>query len=226
MRNARGGNQPDILQTARDLERFGGQGITVHPRPDQRHIRYSDLTPLKETVTTELNIEGNPTPDFIDKVLEVVPHQVTLVPDAPDALTSDAGWDTIHHAVFLTDVSAQFKAKGIRVSIFVDPHVEMIEAAAELGIDRIELYTEQYAKDYNTSNQQATTALYAACAARAHDLGLEVNAGHDLNLDNLTYFAEQLPILHEVSIGHALVADALYLGWQNTVNLYLQALNR
>lgn len=214
---------PNVLLAAENIERFGAQGITVHPRPDGRHIRYDDVRALKGLVTTELNIEGNPIDSFTDLVLEVVPHQVTLVPDAANAITSNAGWDTIANREFLTQKIAQFKAKGIRVSIFVDPVVEMVRGAAECGADRIELYTEAYARDYSANREEAI-APYVTAAAEAHALGLGINAGHDLNLDNLHYFVERIPYVDEVSIGHALISDALYYGLENTVQLYLREL--
>lgn len=223
LRNARGHNRPDILQAARDIERFGGEGITVHPRPDERHIRYQDVRNLKAIVTTELNVEGNPTPDFLDLVREMRPEQVTLVPDAPDAITSNAGWDVITHQAFLRDTVAELKALGCRVSIFLDPDVALVEAAVRTGTDRIELYTEAYAVGYH-ANREAAVAPYRAAAARAGQLGLGVNAGHDLDLDNLAWLKQQLPELAEVSIGHALVCDALYLGLENTVQLYRRQL--
>lgn len=223
IRNSRGGNMPNVLLAAENIERFGAQGITVHPRPDGRHIRYDDVRALKGLVTTELNIEGNPIDSFTDLVLEVVPHQVTLVPDAANAITSNAGWDTIANREFLTQKIAQFKAKGIRVSIFVDPVVEMVRGAAECGADRIELYTESYARDYSTNREEAI-APYVTAAAEAHALGLGINAGHDLNLENLHYFVERIPYVDEVSIGHALISDALYYGLENTVQLYLREL--
>lgn len=223
IRNSRGGNMPNVLLAAENIERFGAQGITVHPRPDGRHIRYDDVRALKGLVTTELNIEGNPIDSFTDLVLEVVPHQVTLVPDAANAITSNAGWDTIANREFLTQKIAQFKAKGIRVSIFVDPVVEMVRGAAECGADRIELYTEAYARDYSANREEAI-APYVTAAAEAHALGLGINAGHDLNLDNLHYFVERIPYVDEVSIGHALISDALYYGLENTVQLYLREL--
>ena len=223
IRNSRGGNMPDVLLAASNIERFGGQGITVHPRPDARHIRYDDVRNLKSLVTTELNIEGNPIDSFTDLVMEVVPAQVTLVPDAADAITSNAGWNTIAHREFLTEKVRLFKSKGIRVSIFVDPDVEMIRGAAECGADRIELYTENYARCYADDREQAI-APYVTAAAEAHSLGLGINAGHDLNLDNLHYFVEQIPYVDEVSIGHALISDALYYGLENTVQLYLREL--
>ena len=219
LRNARGHNRPDILQVARDIERFGAEGITVHPRPDERHIRYQDVLDLKAVVTTELNVEGNPTPDFLDLVRRVRPEQVTLVPDAPDAITSNAGWDVVMHQHYLRDVVTELKALGCRVSIFLDPDVALMDAAVSTGTDRIELYTEAYARQY-LANREAAVAPYRAAAARAGQLGLGVNAGHDLDLDNLAWLHQQLPELAEVSIGHALVCDALYLGLENTVQLY------
>lgn len=223
IRNSRGGNMPDVLLAATNIERFGGEGITVHPRPDGRHIRYDDVRNLKGLVTTELNIEGNPIDSFTDLVMEVVPAQVTLVPDAANAITSNAGWDTVANREFLTEKVKQFKSKGIRVSIFVDPVVEMVRGAAECGADRIELYTEAYARDYATNRDEAI-APYITAAAEAHKLGLGINAGHDLNLDNLHYFVERIPYVDEVSIGHALISDALYYGLENTVQLYLREL--
>lgn len=223
LRNARGGDRPNVVQTAKDCERFGAQGITVHPRPDERHIRYQDVYDLKEIVTTEFNIEGNPTPDFIKLVKDVKPEQVTLVPDAPDAITSNAGWDTITHKDFLTQTIRELKEHGMRVSIFVDPEVSMVEGAAVVGTDRIELYTESYAKNYH-ANPELALAPYIQAAKRANALGLGINAGHDLDLDNLKYLKNNLPALAEVSIGHALVCDALYFGLENTIQLYLRQL--
>lgn len=223
IRNSRGGNMPDVLLAATNIERFGGEGITVHPRPDGRHIRYDDVRNLKGLVTTELNIEGNPIDSFTDLVMEVVPAQVTLVPDAANAITSNAGWDTVANREFLTEKVKQFKSKGIRVSIFVDPVVEMVRGAAECGADRIELYTEAYARDY-AANREEAIAPYITAAAEAHKLGLGINAGHDLNLDNLHYFVKRIPYVDEVSIGHALISDALYYGLENTVQLYLREL--
>ena len=214
---------PDVLLAATNIERFGGEGITVHPRPDGRHIRYDDVRNLKGLVTTELNIEGNPIDSFTDLVMEVVPAQVTLVPDAANAITSNAGWDTVANREFLTEKVKQFKSKGIRVSIFVDPVVEMVRGAAECGADRIELYTEAYARDY-AANREEAIAPYITATAEAHKLGLGINAGHDLNLDNLHYFVERIPYVDEVSIGHALISDALYYGLENTVQLYLREL--
>lgn len=223
LRNARGGNIPDVLRFAADCERFGAQGITVHPRPDGRHIRYSDVYGLKPLVKTEFNIEGYPAPDFIAMVLEVKPTQVTLVPDPPDVLTSNAGWDTKTHLGFLQEVIGQFKAAGIRTSIFVDTLPQNMEYAAQTGTNRVELYTEAYAAHYLTNREQAI-APYAQAAQIAQQLGLGLNAGHDLNLDNLQYFKQHIPGLLEVSIGHALVADALYFGIENTIQLYLRQL--
>lgn len=223
LRNARGGDKPNVVQVARDCERFGAQGITVHPRPDERHIRYQDIYDLKEIVATEFNIEGNPTHDFLKLVKEVKPAQATLVPDAPDAITSNAGWDTIRHKDFLTDVILELKAHGIRTSIFVDPDEKMVEGAAQVKTDRIELYTEAYAKGYH-SNREDAIAPYVKAALKAQEYGLELNAGHDLDLDNLQYLKENLPGLEEVSIGHALICDALYYGLENTIQLYLRQL--
>ena len=223
IRNSRGGNMPDVLLAAENIERFGGEGITVHPRPDGRHIRYDDVRALKNIVTTELNIEGNPIDSFTDLVLEVVPAQVTLVPDAHNAITSNAGWDTIANKEFLMEKVRGFKSKGIRVSIFVDPVAEMVRGAKECGADRVELYTEAYAAGYEADRETAI-APYVAAAEEAHRLGLGLNAGHDLNLDNLRYFVERIPYVDEVSIGHALISDALYYGLENTVQLYLREL--
>lgn len=225
LRNARGGNVPDVIQAAIDIESFGADGITVHPRPDERHIRYADVYALKKVLKTEFNIEGNPIERFMDLVLEVKPTQVTLVPDPPDALTSNAGWDTVTHADFLKKVVERLKKAGIRVSIFVDPDERMVEGAARVGADRVELYTEPYARLY-PQDKEAAIAPYLKAAAAARDLGLGLNAGHDLNLDNLAYLKEQIPFLDEVSIGHALISDALYLGLENTVQLYLRRLGR
>jgi pyridoxine 5-phosphate synthase len=223
LRNARGHNRPDLLQAARDCERFGAQGITVHPRPDERHIRYQDVRDLKAVVTTEFNIEGNPTPDFLDLVREVRPEQVTLVPDAPDAITSNAGWDTIRHQEYLQGVVRELKELGCRVSIFLDPDLDMVRAAATTGTDRIELYTEDYARQY-PQDPAAAIRNYRAAAELAQQLGLGLNAGHDLDLDNLAYLHQNLPGLAEVSIGHALICDALYLGLENTIQLYRRQL--
>ena len=223
LRNARGGNMPDLLKVASDLERYGAQGITIHPRPDERHIRYSDARELKALVKTELNIEGNPIPKFIELVLEVNPQQVTLVPDAEDAITSNAGWDTVKNKDFLSEVIATFKKAGIRTSLFVDPVVKMIEGAAETGTDRIELYTEDYARAFQ-ARQLTGIEPYVEAARKAEELGLGINAGHDLNLDNIQYLKENIPQMKEVSIGHALVCEALYLGLENVVNMYLHRL--
>ena len=221
IRNSRGGNLPDVIGAALNIERFGSEGITVHPRPDGRHIRYDDVRELKKVLSTELNIEGNPIDSFTDLVMEVVPAQVTLVPDAANAITSNAGWNTIEHKAFLEEKVRLFKSAGIRVSVFVDPVVEMVQGAAAVGADRIELYTEAYAAGYE-ADREAAIAPYVAAAEEARKLGLEVNAGHDLNLDNLQYFIERIPWTAEVSIGHALISDALYLGLENTVQLYLR----
>lgn len=210
---------PDVERAALKIEEFGAEGITVHPRPDARHIRYSDVRELKKILTTELNIEGNPIPSFVDLVLEVVPTQVTLVPDAPDALTSNAGWDTIRNREFLTQITARFHEKGIRVSIFVDPDPKMVEGAKICGADRVELYTEAYARIFETSPEEAIRP-YREAGLEAQRQGLGLNAGHDLNLKNLRYYLEQIPWTDEVSIGHALICDALYLGLENTVQLY------
>ena len=211
VRNSRGGNLPDVVRAALDIERFGADGITVHPRPDARHIRYDDVRDLKRVLTTELNIEGNPIPSFIDLVSEVVPAQVTLVPDAHDAITSNAGWDTVANREFLTGVTQRFHEKGIRVSIFVDPSPEMVAGAKACGADRVELYTEPYATMY-PDDAEAAIAPFVQSAVTAHKAGLGVNAGHDLSLENLKFFHERMPYLDEVSIGHALISDALYLG--------------
>ena len=223
LRNARGGNVPDLLKVATDLEGFGAQGITIHPRPDERHIRYQDARDLKKIVKTEFNIEGNPVLKFIDLVLEVKPEQVTLVPDSVDAITSNAGWDTIKHKDFLIDVINTFKNAGIRTSIFVDANTKMIDGAKAVGSDRIELYTESYATGYFLNKENAIKPFIEA-AKRANELGLGINAGHDLSLDNIQYFAQNIPNLLEVSIGHALISEALYLGLDNVVNMYLHRL--
>jgi pyridoxine 5-phosphate synthase len=220
LRNSRGGNNPDLIKAAKDIERFGADGITVHPRPDERHIRYDDVYQLKKKLTTEFNIEGNPKEQkFVDLVLANKPSQVTLVPDAEGQLTSDHGWDTIANKNYLTDIISVFKNAGIRVSIFVDPDIRMVEGAKETGTDRIELYTEGYAKQYPVNKQQAIEP-YVAAAKKANELGLGINAGHDLDLHNLKYFSENIPGLLEVSIGHALISDAIYLGLENAVQLY------
>ncbi|GAB3954914.1 pyridoxine 5'-phosphate synthase [Spirosoma harenae] len=225
LRNARGGNNPDLVKVALDCERFGAQGITVHPRPDERHIRYQDVLDLREVVTTEFNIEGNPDERFIELVKRVKPDQVTLVPDSPDAITSNAGWDTIRYADHLRELIDTFKADGIRVSIFVDADERMVEGAKAVGTDRIELYTEPYAAHY-VENRESAVATFVRAAQRANELGLGLNAGHDLSLENLRFFDEQIPGLLEVSIGHALICDALYLGLENTIQMYLRCLNR
>jgi pyridoxine 5-phosphate synthase len=225
LRNARGGNNPDVVKMALDIERFGADGITVHPRPDERHIRYDDVRQLRKVLTTEFNVEGNPKEQkFIQLVLETKPHQVTLVPDGHGQLTSDKGFDTIREADYLHEVIRVFKQAGIRVSIFVDPVLAMVEGAKETGTDRIELYTEQYARQYAAGDVSAAIAPYTAAAARAHALGLGINGGHDLDLHNLRFFASQIPHLDEVSIGHALVCDALIYGMENTVQLYKRQL--
>lgn len=223
LRNSRGGNVPDLLKVAKDIEDFGAQGITIHPRPDERHIKYQDARDLKKIVRTEFNIEGNPIKSFMDLVLEVKPTQVTLVPDAVDAITSNAGWDTIKHKDFLKEVISTFKSNGIRTSIFVDADIEMVHGAALTGADRIELYTESYALDYAKGNKKEILA-FSEAASTAHDLGLGINAGHDLSLDNIKYFKENIPHLLEVSIGHALICESLYLGLENVINMYLNKL--
>lgn len=223
LRNSRGGNVPNLLQVAVDVQRFGAEGITVHPRPDERHIRYQDARDLVSVVSTEYNIEGNPQHNFIDLVLECKPTQVTLVPDAIGALTSNAGWDTLKNQSYLKEVIAEFRSNGIRTSIFVDPVLEMIEGAKETGTDRIELYTEEFAHQYGLGNKNGIQP-YVASAVLANELGLGINAGHDLSLDNIKFFKENIPGLLEVSIGHALISESLYLGLENVVNMYLQRL--
>ncbi len=225
LRNARGGNIPDVIEAAVRIQEFGAQGITVHPRPDERHIRYSDVYVLKPVVHTEFNIEGNPIPKFVDLVLDVKPEQVTLVPDPPGVLTSNAGWNTLKHKDFLTEIIAEFKNHGIRTSIFMDTDKDLIEAAALTGTDRIELYTEAYAKQYAAGQRSQAIQAYKEAAELAKDLGMGVNAGHDLNLDNIEFFALEIPFIQEVSIGHALIAEALYLGLENVVGLYLHKLS-
>lgn len=220
IRNARGGNMPDVAKASADCEKFGAEGITVHPRPDERHIRYEDVRVIRPTITTEFNIEGNPIPSFVDLVLEVVPDQVTLVPDAADAITSNAGWDTVKNRDFLTEICSEFRKKGIRTSIFVDPVPEMAEAAALCGCDRIELYTESYASMFPKGKEEAI-APFIKTAEAARNAGLGVNAGHDLNLDNLEYFIRNIPWTAEVSIGHAIICDALYMGLEETIQAYL-----
>ncbi len=224
LRNARGGDYPNVVQVAKDAQRFGAEGITIHPRPDERHIRYQDARDLKEVVYTEFNIEGNPIPSFIDLVLNCKPAQVTLVPDAVDAITSNAGWDTITHRSFLQEVIDEFKRNGIRTSIFVDPDKKMIEGALATGTDRIELYTEEFARQFGLGNKEVVQS-YAACATLAGELGLGVNAGHDLSLDNIEYFKQNIPNLLEVSIGHALISESIYLGLENVINMYKRKLS-
>ena len=223
MRNARGGNVPDVVKFALDCERFGAEGITVHPRPDERHIRYRDVYELKPVLSTEFNIEGNPVPRFVELVKEIKPAQVTLVPDAENVLTSNAGWDTVRNQSFLTEMVSEFKSCDIRVSIFIDPVPQMIEMAARTGTDRVELYTEAYARQYPDDHAMAI-APYVMAATVAQECGLGLNAGHDLSLHNLRYFHQQIPWLDEVSIGHAIISDALYLGIEDTIHRYLQCL--
>ena len=223
LRNSRGGNKPDVLKAALDCERFGAEGITVHPRPDERHIRYQDARDIKKAIRTEFNIEGNPVDKFNQLIEEVLPDQVTLVPDAIDAITSNAGWDTKKNKKFLEEVVAGFKRLGVRVSIFVDPHIGMVEGAYEVGADRIELYTEPYAAKFPENKAQAVIE-YVEAAKRAKELGLGVNAGHDLDLKNLRYLKQNIPWMDEVSIGHALISDAIYMGLENTIQLYLREL--
>ena len=221
IRNARGGNTPNLVEAAIKIQEFGGQGITIHPRPDERHIRYQDVYDLKPVVTTEFNIEGKPIDSFMELVLEVKPEQVTLVPDADDAITSNSGWDTIKYQDYLTDVIKTFKEAGIRTSIFLDPNPALVEAAAKTGADRIELYTEEFATQYGLGNLDAIKP-YKETALLAIENGLAVNAGHDLSLDNIQYFIEQIPQIAEVSIGHALISEALYMGLENTIQSYLR----
>jgi len=223
LRNARGGNNPDVLRVAADCERFGADGITVHPRPDERHIRYNDVVALKDIVTTEFNIEGYPDARYLDIIRKVRPAQATLVPDPPDAITSNSGWDTIRHTTFLREVVAEIRSLGVRVSLFVDPVPRMVEAAAEVGTNRIELYTEPYAREFNVDKEIAVKP-YVESARIAKEARLGINAGHDLDLNNLGFLARAVPQLDEVSIGHALVSDALYFGLENTIQLYLKAL--
>ena len=223
LRNSRGGNVPNLCKVATDIESFGAEGITIHPRPDERHIRYQDARDLKQIVTTEYNIEGNPIKKFIDLVLETQPTQVTLVPDAVDAITSNAGWDTVKHKKFLKEVIATFKANNIRTSIFVNADLKMIEGAAETGTDRIELYTESFADAYAAGDKTGVKP-FTDAAILAQKLNLGINAGHDLSLDNIAYFKQNVPNLLEVSIGHALISESLYLGLENVVNMYLNKL--
>jgi pyridoxine 5-phosphate synthase len=230
LRNSRGGNNPDVVKAAIDVQRFGADGVTVHPRPDERHIRYNDVREIKKIITTEFNIEGNCTEQkFVDLVLEIKPHQVTLVPDALGQLTSDHGWDTIKNKDYLKNIISVFKKAGIRVSIFVDPDIKMVEGAAETGTDRIELYTEGYAKQFAVGSQslpgrQSAVAPYVDAAKQARELGIGLNAGHDLDLNNLKFLKQNIPWLDEVSIGHALICDAIYLGFENTIQLYKRQL--
>ena len=224
LRNARGGNLPDVLLAAKDCERFGAQGITVHPRPDERHIRYQDVRDLKPILTTEFNIEGNPIDSFVKLVLENRPAQVTLVPDAHDAITSNSGWDTKKHKTFLKEICSIFSSEGVRTSIFLDPNIEMVKHAADVGCDRIELYTEDYAVKYSLGEREMAIEQYVKAAVAASQAGLGLNAGHDLNLENLEYFIKNVPGILEVSIGHALVCDAIYFGLENTIQSYLRQL--
>jgi len=224
LRNSRGGNTPNVVQAAIDIQSFGAEGITIHPRPDERHIRYQDAYDLKPIIKTEFNIEGNPITKFIDLVLDIKPTQVTLVPDAVDAITSNSGWDTIKNQDFLIDVVKEFQKNGIRTSIFMDPDLSLIEASANTGTDRIELYTEEYATQFALGNKKGIKP-YVESAKLATQLGLGINAGHDLNLDNISYFKQNVPNLLEVSIGHALIAESLYLGLENVINMYLHKLH-
>lgn len=224
LRNARGGNVPDLLSVAKDVQKFGAQGITIHPRPDERHIRYQDAYDLKSVVQVEYNIEGNPMDSFTKMVLEIKPTQVTLVPDAVEAITSNSGWNTIRHVEYLREVVSEFKRNRIRTSIFVDPELKMIEGAAETGTDRIELYTEEFANQYSKGNKEAIKP-YVECAILANKLGLGINAGHDLSLENIKFFKENIPNLLEVSIGHALISEALYDGLQKVIASYLEKLS-
>lgn len=221
LRNARGGDMPDVQRAALDCEKFGAEGITVHPRPDERHIRYSDVRLLKPILTTEFNIEGNPIPSFVDLVSEIIPAQVTMVPDAENAITSNAGWDTITNKSFLTEMCAELSSKGIRSSIFVDPDPRMVEAAADCGADRIELYTAAYAEEY-PNGREAAIAPYLEAAKTAKECGLGLNAGHDLSLENLEFFVRTIPWTDEVSIGHAIICDAIYMGLKKTIQAYLE----
>jgi pyridoxine 5-phosphate synthase len=223
LRNARGANNPDVIKTALDCERFGAQGITVHPRPDERHIRYSDVVELKKVVTTEFNIEGYPDERFMKLISEVKPAQATLVPDPPGAITSNAGWDTVTNEAYLKKIIKQIQSVGVRVSVFVDPSVKMVQGASKIGSDRIELYTEPYATHYH-KNREKAIAHYVEAARVAHELGLGLNAGHDLDLHNLRFLKQSIPLLDEVSIGHALICDALYFGLENTIQMYLREL--
>ena len=224
LRNARGGNKPDLLLMAKDIQLFGAQGITIHPRPDQRHITYNDALNLPEFVNTEFNIEGNPIEKFVDLVCQIKPDQVTLVPDSIDAITSNAGWDTIKNKSFLKEVVNEFKNHGIRTSIFIDTNLNFIEAAKETGADRIELYTESYAVNFEKGNKKEINK-YVDASNFANNIGLGVNAGHDLNLENINFFVKEIPFLDEVSIGHAIICESLYLGLENVINMYLQKIN-
>ncbi len=223
LRNARGGNMPNVVQVAKDVQKFGAQGVTIHPRPDERHIKYQDAYDLKDIVTTEYNIEGNPNRKFLDMVLKIKPTQVTLVPDAVDAITSNAGWDTVTHKSFLSEIISECKKNNIRTSIFVDPTTKMIEGAVATGTDRIELYTEEFASQYSLGNKKAIEP-YTNCAILANELGLGINAGHDLSLKNIRFFKESIPNLLEVSIGHALICEAIYQGLESVINQYLKKL--
>lgn len=224
LRNARGGDQPNVIDLARDIQAFGAQGITVHPRPDERHITYEDVTELPSVITTEFNVEGNPIPKFIDLVCKVKPTQVTLVPDAPDAITSNAGWDTVAHHSFLQEVIKEFKLNGIRTSIFLDPDAAQVEAAIATGTDRIELYTESYAEHF-AKNPEKAIAPFVDAAKKAKEVGMGLNAGHDLSLENIQFFAQNIPGLLEVSIGHALICESLYYGLENVINQYISKLS-
>ena len=223
LRNSRGGQTPSVLKAAIDVQKFGAEGVTVHPRPDERHIRYQDAYEIQPIITTEYNIEGNPIESFLKMVFNIKPTQVTLVPDAIDALTSNAGWNTVKHRSYLTEIISEFKNHGIRTSIFVDPKMEMIEAAAATGTDRIELYTEDFAAQYNLGNKKAVEP-YTQCALKATELGLGINAGHDLSLENIRFFKDNIPNLLEVSIGHALICESIYLGLENVIGQYLKKL--
>lgn len=223
LRNSRGGLTPSVLQAAIDVQKFGAEGVTVHPRPDERHIRYQDAYEIQPIITTEYNIEGNPIESFLKMVFNIKPTQVTLVPDAIDALTSNAGWNTVKHRSYLTEIISEFKSHGIRTSIFVDPKMEMIEGAAATGTDRIELYTEDFAAQYNLGNKKAVEP-YTQCALKATELGLGINAGHDLSLENIRFFKDNIPNLLEVSIGHALICESIYLGLENVIGQYLKKL--
>jgi len=225
LRNSRGGDTPNLVKVAVDIQKFGAEGITIHPRPDERHIRYQDAYDLIPIIVTEYNIEGNPIQKFMDLVLDIKPTQVTLVPDAVDAITSNAGWDTINNQSFLQEVIAEFKRNNIRTSIFIDADLKLIEHAAKTGTDRIELYTEQFATEFQKGNKLAVKP-YVEASQLAHELGMEVNAGHDLSLDNIKFFAQSLPYLDEVSIGHALISESLYLGLENVINMYLYKLQK